>query len=176
MILRSELCEIGYVGKPHGISGEMNVTVKADVDPADLSCIVFDIDGIFVPFFPESIRRRGEEGYLVKLGGVDTEREAAQFSGKSVYALEREMPEPEEGDDDGLYAEDMIGYRVTTDDSKLAGEIVDVDDSTDNILFVVKDDKSGRLYYIPVAEEFIEEIDTQQHTLRLSLPDGMLDL
>ena len=38
------------------------------------------------------------------------------------------------------------------------GKIVDIDDSTDNVLFIVENDNSDDIY-IPVADEFVYDID-----------------
>lgn len=174
MISRAELSEIGYIGKPHGVAGEMNIIIPCDVDLAELSCIVLDIDGIFVPFFPESIRKRGADSYLVSVEGISTEVDAAGLTGKTVYALERDIPDSEE-DDDGFYAEDLIGYHATSVDGSLNGEIVDVDDTTENILFVIRTSE-GRSVLVPVVEEFIADVDSTASVITFALPAGILDL
>ncbi len=55
------------------------------------------------------------------------------------------------------------------------GEITDIDDSTENVLFVVATPSSATVY-LPVADEFITEIDTDRRILRMNLPEGILDL
>jgi len=61
MIRRDELTPIGTIYKPHGINGEVTATFEQGVDPESLRCIVLDRDGIFVPFFINSIRSRGSQ-------------------------------------------------------------------------------------------------------------------
>ena len=59
MILRDELIAIGRYNKPHGVAGEISATIDVDIDTLkELSCLVSDIDGIFVPFFVNSCRPR----------------------------------------------------------------------------------------------------------------------
>ena len=71
MIKRSELRPVGTLLKTHGIDGEIVVQLTADVDLEALQCIVLEIDGIFVPFFPTSVRPKSAETDLVSIDGVD---------------------------------------------------------------------------------------------------------
>lgn len=56
---------------------------------------------------------------------------------------------------------------------KLLGTIREVDDATINVLFVVVLDEEERL--IPATEDFILSIDEKKGTIRMSLPEGLLD-
>ncbi len=182
MITRAELTEIGRTIKPHGINGEIATAVNREVDFEGLRCIVMDIDGIFVPFFIDTVRQRGSESVLVTIDGINDEKDAKELCGKAVYALKSDLSAMEEADDtegdevddEGFYAEDLIGYTIDAD-NKPIGEITGVESSTDNLLFIVTNDK-GDLTYIPVADEFITDIDTDRHIVEMSLPHGLLEL
>ena len=174
MITADQLTRIGSFGKPHGVNGE--ITFLSDVDPDDLTCVVIDVDGINVPFFFSSTRPRGSESYLVKIDGIDGDAEVSKLVNKTVWALKSDLADDEDGEaDDGFYAEDLIGYTATDDASGLTGEITGVDDTTDNVLFIVKTGE-GKNILIPVADEFIVTIDTDTKTVEMDLPDGLLDL
>ena len=190
MILRTELKEIGKLQRPHGINGEINVQSQLDADElASLRCVVLEIDGIFVPFFISASRPKSAQTSLLTIDGITSEAEAAKLCPAPLYALRddicrleatdsesEEDSEDEEDDEEGFYAEDLIGYTVESDDGLLRGEIVDLDDSTDNYLFIVRD-QDGRRLMLPVADgSIIEEVDTQRHHLLLSLPNGLLNL
>ena len=190
MILRTELKEIGKLQRPHGINGEINVQSQLDADElASLRCVVLEIDGIFVPFFISASRPKSAQTSLLTIDGITSEAEAAKLCPAPLYALRddicrleatdsesEEDSEDEEDDEEGFYAEDLIGYTVESDDGLLRGEIVDLDDSTDNYLFIVRD-QDGRRLMLPVADgSIIEEVDTQRHHLLLSLPKGLLNL
>lgn len=190
MILRTELKEIGKLQRPHGINGEINVQSRLDADElASLRCVVLEIDGIFVPFFISASRPKSSQTSLLTIDGISSEAEAAKLCPAPLYALRDDIrrleatdseseddSEDEENDDEGFYAEDLIGYTVESDDGLLRGEIVDLDDSTDNYLFIVRD-QDGRRLLLPVADgSMIEEVDTQRHHMLLSLPEGLLDL
>ncbi len=185
MISRTELKEIGRLQKPHGINGE--ITASSPLDAAELGslrCVVLEIDGIFVPFFLTACRPKSSQTSLVTIDGIDSEVEAAKLCPAPLYALRDDLrrleAEGDEEDDDdredGLYADDLVGFTVESDDGLLKGEIVELDDSTENSLFIVRDQNGQRLM-LPVADgSMIAEIDVDRHHLVLSLPEGLIDL
>lgn len=176
MITSSQLTEIGRFGHPHGINGEISAAIDEGVDVDALKCIIVEFDGINVPFFINSVRTKSATALLLGIDGVDNETQAARFSNKTIHALADDPAVgDEDNDDDGLYASDLIGFRIESTDGELHGEITDIDDSTVNVLFIVRSD-SGRQIMIPVADELIDNIDEEGKTITVSLPDGILDL
>lgn len=186
MIERTEISEIGKFHKTHGLKGELNAALDIDADfiSSDRPLIV-DVDGIFVPFYPDSVRPKGHFSSLVKLHGIDDEAAARAFVNKAIFALksdigrfEEENGSGEEEDEEGGYADDFIGYKVVEigdGEPRLIGEITDVDTQTQNALFIIET-TDGDTVYIPVADEFIAGIDDDSHTLNVILPPGLIDL
>lgn len=173
MIRKEDLIYIGKCLKPHGIKGEISAIL--DIDNIDkLSCIVFNVDGIYVPFFIENIRTRNKESILLKIDGVNSEFEVNEFSNQEIYALSHEYTIDSIIDDEMMYAEDFIGYEVFENDKHL-GVIVDYDDSTDNSLFILKQDNNEELL-VPIVDDFIKDVDIEQKILIMDLPIGLCDL
>lgn len=180
MITSDQLTEIGRFGKPHGINGEINAYLERDIDPEALKRIVLLIDGIYVPFFIASLRQKRHDTFIVALDDVNNEHEAAEFTNHQLYVLTADNvvtdTDDTDPDGDGLYASDLIGYTVTDDATgNTLGTIEDIDDSTDNVLFIVTTPEETTLY-LPVADEFITDIDTATCTLTMNLPEGLLDI
>lgn len=178
MITPAELVNIGKFGKPHGIKGEINMLVETDVDPMELKCIVMAMDGIFVPFFLSGLRDRGNGAYLATIDRLDSEEKVSVMVNKEIYALrddEALRSEPDDDDDEGMYASDLIGYTIVTDGGLKLGEITDVNDSTENNLFIVDVPGRSEPLLIPVAVEFIDEIIPESHTVLMTLPEGLID-
>ena len=173
MIARSSVTGIGSFIKPHGINGELSATIDPDVDIDSLKCIVVDIDGILVPIFIDSFRTRGSEAVLLKIDGITDENHAKLLAGKEIMALKEDVEMGEEAAD-GFYASDLIGWQIT-DGETVAGEIVDINDSTENMLFVVRR-PDGNEVFIPIADELIEGVDSDRKRLMMNLPSGILDL
>lgn len=177
MILASDLASAGKVNKTHGIGGELSISFSADapvIEPGE--CLIMSIDGILTPFFAETVRPRSSEALLVKLDGVDSQEEAAQYVGHEIF-MPKSLMESEEADDmddeDGFYASDLIGFEALDDEGESIGRIADIDEATENVLFVVER-PDGKVVYIPVADEFITEISTQNQNITFDLPEGLL--
>ena len=176
MILFDQLMKIGYTLKPHGINGEITIVVEQDCELQLFSCLIFEVDGIYVPFFAENIRGKAKDSYLVKFKGFDSENEISDLSNHNVFVLRDELDDViSEESDDGMYAEDFIGYNICDENNVSIGEIIDCDDSTENALFIVQR-PNDKICYIPIADDFIVDIDTINKVLQMELPDGLMNL
>ncbi len=177
MITQEEIVEIGQFVKPHGINGEITATFPdgfSDEEIREFSCIITCEDGIFVPFFISSVRPKSAQSLLLSLDGVNTEMEARHFAGKTIYVKRDEIAEDEGYDgEDGAYASDYIGYTITDDEQGVIGEITDIDDTTENYLFIVRRTDDTEVL-IPIAQEYILNIDTEAKTISMSLPSGLI--
>ena len=172
MIRPEEVYKIGVLGKPHGISGEIQFYFDDDTfDTADADYLVLMIDGILVPFFIEEYRFKSNETALVKFCDIDSTEKAAMFTGCDVY-----LPRSMRDDEDGLTFAQIRGFTlVDYGTGKSIGRILRMDDSTANILFEVEDEKGNDLL-VPAADEFIKEINKDKQTITVELPEGLLDL
>lgn len=176
MISENEISPIGRTLKPHGINGEITATVDVSVDLDDLKCIIFDVDGIFVPFFISSYRSRGSEAVLVSIDGIKNETEAAALCGLEIYALNSDLGiEHDHDEEGGLYMSDLIGFKLYDQNGDEIGEIDGYDDSTANALLNVSR-TDGTTIFVPIADELIEAIDIKKRTISLQIPQGLLDL
>lgn len=173
MIRREDTIHVGEFRKTHGLYGELNAVL--DIESGILNDeipLIIDMDGILVPFYIESARSKGEFSSLVKLKGVDSETEAKAFVNKDIFMMKRDL----EGlaDEEGVYADDLTGYDIVDENGEEVGRITGIDTTTENVLFVVE--KDGRTIFIPVVDEFVEDVDDEKHVVVMRLPDGLLDL
>jgi 16S rRNA processing protein RimM len=175
MIDREDICAIGSFRKTHALKGELNAVfdIFADFLDAD-DCLILEMDGIFVPFFIESIRPKGNMSSLIKLCNVESEEAARRFVNKDIYIRKDSLPEEFDSDEEGAYAEDFIGYKVVDINIGYLGDIIGIDDSTDNYLFEVSN--NDKTILIPVAQEFIREISDENKILEMELPEGLINL
>lgn len=172
MIDRKQIKRIGKFQKPHGVNGEMALSLSTDLnlikDPSFLIC---SMDGILVPFFIQSIRNKSTNVILVKMEDINTIEDTRRFLGVDVFIPNDCLDE----DTKEEFSWDMfIGYKVNDKEAGHLGTIVAVDDSTANILFLVKDGDRERI--IPANSVWIENIDTKSEIISYNLPDGVADL
>lgn len=175
MIERNSVLRIGKVTKTHGIKGEMSADLDVYVDPSDLGCMIFDMDGILVPFFARSARPRGSESWLFMLDGIDSDTEAAEFVGKDIYGKKDDPILDLDEAEDVFYLSDLVGWKIICN-NRAIGTVTHIEDSTENVLFVVRDGSTGKELLLPANEEFISEINKDNKTITLDLPEGILEL
>ncbi|WP_289006049.1 ribosome maturation factor RimM [uncultured Parabacteroides sp.] len=173
MIRKEEVFKIGQFAKPHGIKGEISLVTNCDLfDDVEDPCIVCEIDGILVPFFIEDYRYKTDTVMLVKLENVNDEKAARDFTNREVF-----FPLEDVGEDDlvgDMSWGSFIGYTVIDEQHGELGKITDVDETTINVLLQI--DHKGNEILLPAAEELITSADHENKTLRVSVPEGLLDL
>ena len=176
MITREELIGIGVYNKPHGIAGEISATVDVDVDVlSGFSCLVSEIDGIYVPFFVNACRPKSHETVLLTIDGISNEQEATKLVNHEIYALKRDYDMlDDETDADALPLDYFIGFELQDANHARVGEIVDVDEQTDNALFII--DREDQELMVPATDDLIVEFDLEKKVMVMALPEGLIDL
>lgn len=172
MILKSSVFPIGQIIKPHGVNGEMSFSFTSDIfDKEEVPYFIFEIQGIMVPFFLEEYRFKGSTTGLLKLDGIKTDDRAREFAGLTIYLPKTFL---EKVEDTEIELDYFAGFNLVDAEKGLIGVISEVDQTTDNVLFVIptKDDE----LLIPAGEEYIEEIDHEKKIIYVRLPEGLLDL
>lgn len=175
MIDRAALKKIGRIAKTHGLAGEVSAYIEADIDFDAGDCLVLDIDGIPVPFFIASARRRGTDAWLLTIDGITSQPEASEIVGCDIFVTKDRLGD-DDSDDDIVYISDMEGFTLfNAADGTSVGRITAIDDSTENILFTIET-PDGREFFIPFAEELVTGIDPDAETVTMSIADGLLEL
>ena len=174
LIRKEDITEIGAFYKPHGIKGEITAGFDYDLDPMELRCIIVEIDGIFVPFFIDSCRPKGRDSFLIKLHGIDDETEASGMAKRPIYGVTAEL-DLDDDPSDGMYLYDMIGFTMY-DGDKSVGTITGIEDSTENILFIVEPAEGAKPVYVPFVDDWIESFDPEEKTIKMHLPEGIVTL
>ena len=194
MIRPEDVYQIGRMGKAHGLKGEINFQFTDDVwdrinsedTPDGLPIkgempagqrgsvpLICEVDGILVPFFIEEYRFRSDSTAIMKLEDIDTIEKAQMLVNSPVY-LEKKYQEALDEDEVSLHY--FIGFRMLDgDNGQDIGTITDIDDQTDNWLFIVER-PDGSEVLIPAHEEFIADINRDTKTMHMDLPLGLLDL
>ena len=169
MIKKEDVYKIGRIGKAHGVKGEVSFNFDDDVfDRVDAEYLILEVDGILVPFFMEEYRFRSDNTALVKFEDIDTQDRARELTNCDVY-FPRDLAD---NDEEELTYTFLVGFDIIDDQSgKNVGTIASIDDNTMNILFELED---GTL--IPASEELITDIDKDNKTITIALPEGILEL
>jgi 16S rRNA processing protein RimM len=170
MITKEEITSVGKTGKTHGVKGEITVYFdKQNFNEEQISFFIFEIDGIFVPFFIEDYRFKTDTTALYKFQGIDEEPQANELTNKTLYVKNEFVGEE---DDDSLRI--FIGYAVEDATVGNVGVVADVDESTENRLFIIN--KGEEEILIPVTDDFMVDIDEENRKIYMNLPVGLVDM
>jgi len=172
MISKSDVFPIGQINKPHGVSGEMSFSFTSDIfDREEIPYFVFEMEGLLVPFFLDEYRFKGSATGLMKLDGIKTEEQARTFYGLTIYLPKKFL---EKVEDTEIELDYFAGFSLIDAEKGLLGVISEVDQTTENVLFVIPTTDDELL--IPAGEEYIENIDHDKKIIYVRLPEGLLDL
>jgi len=172
MILKNDVIPIGQIIKPHGISGEMSFSFTTDIfDREEVPYFIFELEGILIPFFLTEYRFKSNTTALLKLEGIVNDEQARNFAGLTVFLPKSYL---EKVEDTEIEVDYFAGFSLVDSEKGLLGVISEVDQTTENVLFVIplKDDE----LLIPAGEEYIEKIDHDKKIIYVKLPEGLLDL
>ncbi|MCW3784993.1 ribosome maturation factor RimM [Plebeiibacterium sediminum] len=171
MIIKEQCVKVGFVSKPHGVKGEISVSLFDGFysEDFDSEFLLLDIDNGLVPFYIESLRIKGSKTLLIKLEDVETEDKAREFSGTEVYT---ESVNISVKDDFQTVA--FVGFTVVDQEKGDIGVITGINEISNNPLFII--DCDGDEILIPINPDFIIAVDEQEKTIAVDLPEGLVDL
>lgn len=165
------LQKIAKVSKSDGTDGAVILSFLS-MAPEDLEIsepVFVFFDGLPVPFFVESLSRRGNSRAVVHLTDIRSFEDAEELVGREVYA------EGNSADDED---EDLVGWTVEVVRGGEAllpealGTVTGFLDIPSNPCIEV-DTKNGAVV-IPLHEDFVVSVDPDGKALVMSLPDGLI--
>lgn len=168
MITPEELYAVGVVGKTHGLNGAFKVVFSVDFELELIDFLIFERDGILVPFKLEEFRFFTETAAYVTLKGVGDEKEARTFFGLKVYVNKSHLHEEIQNDDPTIMLRDC---KVYDEILGFVGLVTEVYDETENVLLELDHDD-----LIPFALVNWEKSDLEKKRLHVELPEGMLNI
>lgn len=164
---------LGHIASKYSFKGE--VLFKLDTDDPDqydeMESIFVEIDHELIPFF--ILSSRWHRNFLrVRFEGIDTEYQAEQLIGKSLYRPLSELPKLE---GDQFYFHEIIGFTVIDQLFGKVGELIAINDAAAQALLVIRHD-SGNEVLIPFVKELFNGMDREGKTLTISAPEGLIAL
>jgi 16S rRNA processing protein RimM len=170
--MEKESCfHLGKITKTHGLKGEVQIWLDVDKPEAyaKLKSLYLEIKGELVSYDIQQIQIRGKKSIL-KLKVFNKIEEAEPIIGSEIYLPLEKLPKL---NGKAFYYHDVIGYTLKNNGEAIA-PIKAIYESTGQDLFACDIDEAEIL--IPIVDDFIVEIDHQNKSIDLSLPDGLLDI
>ena len=174
MIRPDEVFYIGRITKYRGISGEVELLFTDDAfDRGDAEYLVFEMDGIFVPFFWEEYKFKNDQTAIFKFEDIDDEQAAKRIVGIKVYYPYSHLDDNDSDELSSIRA--VTGFHIADEKYGDLGVVTQVDDSSANVLFTIET-LEGEEIMIPFHDDFLVNFDLKKRCMTLALPEGLLDI
>ncbi|GAB4310794.1 MAG: ribosome maturation factor RimM [Bacteroidales bacterium] len=164
---------LGKIMKTSGYKGGLVFFFDVD-DPqaySKLEAVFIDLGGEPVPYAIRKLKQKSLNTFYAELEEVDTEQQAEALAGYDLL-LPASLLEPLEGN--SFYYHEIIGFQAIDQEKGKLGQITDVLDQSAQHCFRI--DYQGKELLVPVVDQFIVEVDRQNRTIVLNLPDGLTEL
>jgi 16S rRNA processing protein RimM len=167
--------QIGFVGKTHGVNGELKYNVEDEYweDFFDAQVLFVEIAKRKTPFFVEEITTGGLA--LLKFEDIQSREDAIPLTNKELYMRESDLAErkPEELNLDEML-DLLTGFMVVDEEVGEVGVIKEVLEFPQQVMAVL--DYQEKEILIPLNDEFIQSIDQKNKGILMNLPEGLLEL
>jgi 16S rRNA processing protein RimM len=167
-----EYFRIGYIANTLGVKGELKVVLLTSIPDRfeTLQTCYIDTGTGKLQVRVEKQRPYKTNSIALKLTGYDDIDSVTGFKGKYLEVDRDNLATLEEGH---YYVFEIIGCSVINADGCVLGEVVDVLSPGAHDLYVVMG-KHGEIL-IPAVKEMVKDIDIREKTIRVSLPEGLIE-
>lgn len=177
MFVKKECIYLGKIIRTHGIHGDLVLATELTLDAKNKEePILIELDGGLVPFYlaqKEGLRIRDHQSYLIRFDHTENKEQAEPYVGVETYLLT--FPN-HKSSETSLPKEPSLlkGYSIYDENNKHIGEVDDVLDFSGNILIrIFIQDKE---ILLPFTEDHIINWHSEQRTIQLHIPEGLLNL
>jgi 16S rRNA processing protein RimM len=163
--------KIGLILKPHGLKGEVTISIDSDApDMTEIESVFIEKDNRLIPYFIELISVRDNKAF-VKFEDIDSPEAAKLISKHALYLPKSSRPKTGRGE---FYDDEVIGFTVEDETAGNLGNVREVMSAGLNrLLVVMREDKE---LLIPVNGPFIISINKSKRKITVNLPEGFLDI
>lgn len=163
------LLEVGIVTRPHGVVGAVQVRLHNPESDVLARCERLTLDSREISFQRKG--RTSSGAFILMLEGVKGRDEADALRGARI-SVPRDLVEPEE-DDEFLLA-DLVGCMVLDEEDRPLGKVVEVLDTGAAPVLDLRD--GDKALMIPLAHEWVTDIDLEQNIIRVTGGDQWREL
>ena len=171
--MRKEDCYfLGKITRRHGLAG--NVILKMDTDQPEfyknLESIFVEINGLLVPFFIDKLGYSKRDTLNISFKN-STEALIDQSIGRNVFLPMETLP-PLSGTK--FYYHEVVGFEILDENGRSCGIIKEINDQITQHYFILN--LNGKEVIIPVIKDWILEVSREEKTIKMQVPEGLLDV
>jgi len=162
---------VGKFRRPHGIRGEIIMTVLTDYPDLITPGITLFVGNNYHQYTIRSIRWHGGD-MLIALAELPDRTAVEIFRNIMVYMKAKDIPELPKGE---YYSHQMVGMDVITDQDQELGKIKEILITGANDVYLVES-ADGKQVLLPVIEQVVLNIDHESGKILVHILPGLLDL
>ena len=164
--------QLGYVIKPHGLKGEVDIFIDSDFPDSyeNMESVFVKLHESLVPFFIEKIRISGEKA-TVKFENLHTLEEASELKSCTLHLPLEQLPKL---DGNKFYFHEVTGFEVIDAQYGAIGKVEKFYDYPGQDFMAVI--HKGKEILIPVNDNIITEVNRNEKHLKVTLPEGLLEI
>ncbi len=162
---------MGKIVNTHGVRGEVKVYPYSDDLEKFEDFEYFYIEGEGKKKYEIESTRVHKNMVLVKFKGYEDINKVLNLLNKNVYMERKDV----EDDSDGHYIVDLIGCEIFDDQGEFVGHLKDVLQTSAQDLYEIRKVSDGKMFYLPVVDEFVKNIDIKNRKIIVHLIEGLIE-
>ncbi len=160
---------IGYLRRPHGVSGEIIMDLHTDFPDRIKSGRKIYIGEKREAVTFDTVRTHSDS-LLISLRGYDTPEAVGRFRNQWVYVKAKEVPPLPEGQH---YKYELIDLDVVDANGNRLGKLVEILETGANDVYVVRDE-AGKEILLPAIPSVVLEVNMETRTMKVHLLEGLI--
>lgn len=170
--MNEQLIKLGQIAKLHGYKGSMVFRLSSMHTSiiSDFNWVFVNMHGEDVPWKVESYKILDTANILVKLDEINDDIAVKRFLNLEFSLPSKSIKLPELTE---LPVDSIKGWKVMVNDNEL-GIINEIIENKFQMLLSVATIKGD--VFIPLVQEFIEDVNSETKSIQMALPEGLLDL
>jgi len=161
---------MGKIVNTHGVRGEVKVYPYSDDLDKFEDFEYFYIEGEGKTKYLIESTRVHKNMVLVKFKGYEDINKVLNMMNKDVYIERKDVKD----DGEGHYVVDLIGCEIFDDQGEFIGHLKDVLQTSAQDLYEIKKASDGKVFLLPVVDEFVKNIDIKSKKIVVHLIDGIM--
>ncbi|PKN87196.1 MAG: 16S rRNA processing protein RimM [Chloroflexi bacterium HGW-Chloroflexi-8] len=155
---------IGYLGKAHGLNGEIIMYLTTDFPERIRTGKIVFLGKDYRPITIGLVRRH-QKGLILKFDGIDTIEEVELLSKETVYVKTDSLPDLPAGE---YYHHQLLGMNVFDESGNDIGILTEILETGANDVYVITG-KEGKEELIPALKQNLLNTDVKNKTMVVKL-------
>ena len=163
---------LGKITKIHGYEGAVTIRLERNFSDniPELESVFIETDGRPVPFFIDYSEQPDLSTLRLRFTDYNSTEKVKEFVGCKIYLTEEAISV--------IPVENLLGlknFKILSAEDKFVGIITEIIENPGQLLLNIVLD-SGKEILLPLHEDLIKEIDSENKIIRMIIPDGIADI